>query len=291
MALPLTSMSWPQRVEAVHQAAAVAELLQRDAVEPHVGHALALWFERPVGGAEEAGLARIGPRAMRRRRGQTDERRHRRIGRALHLGEHRADARPAAHRTQRIVRPTGHALDRVMAVGTAGDRADDDALVHVLGHAREDFADLQAVDVGLDRAELAADFGRRFHLEVPHILVRRSAAEKDVDDRFMRGWRARRPGCRGGFGTIEIGERKRRGAECEGADFHEAAAVDAVAIARGGTENLQHETALSAQEAGQAGRRGSQADADTPHTSALNGTRALPMPIVVSSVRLHLHEG
>ena len=38
-----------------------------------------------VGGAEEAGLAGIGPGPVLRRRGQADERRHRRIDRALQL--------------------------------------------------------------------------------------------------------------------------------------------------------------------------------------------------------------
>ena len=50
------------------------------------------------------------------------------------------------------------------------------------GDARERLADLDAGHVRGDRLELAADLGRGFGLDVPHVLVRRAAAEEDVDD-------------------------------------------------------------------------------------------------------------
>ena len=101
-----------------------------------------------------------------------------------------------------VVVPASHALDGVVAAAGADDRADDDALVHAGGHAREDLADLDAGDVGGDRLELAADFGRGVGLDVPHILVRRSAAQEDVDDRLVP--RAGDAGA--GLGAEDVGE-------------------------------------------------------------------------------------
>jgi hypothetical protein len=50
---------------------------------------------------------------------------------------------------------------------------------------REDLADLDAGDLRRDRLKLAADFGRGLGLDVPQVLVRRAAAEEDVDDRLV----------------------------------------------------------------------------------------------------------
>ena len=72
------------------------------------------------------------------------------------------------------------------AVGRADDRANGDELVHGLRHARQELTDLDALDVGLDRLELAADFRRRVHLQVVHVLVRGRAAHIDHDDGLVR---------------------------------------------------------------------------------------------------------
>src|SRR5262249_51797590 len=141
----------------------------------------------------------------------------------------------AAHRGQRRLRPAAGALEGVVAAGGAHDRADDDALVHQPGDAREDLADLDARDVRVDRAELPADLARGVHLEVPHVLVGRSTTEEDIDDRLVR---RRRAGA--GLGPEHVGQRQRGGAEGERPDLEEAAAGDAVAVATLLAPNREH---------------------------------------------------
>ena len=85
------------------------------------------------------------------------------------------------------MRPSRQALNRVMTIGATSDRANDHALVHDPGHALKDFADLDAIDVGLNRLKLAADLLRRFGLDVPHILMGRTTGQVDVDDRLVLG--------------------------------------------------------------------------------------------------------
>ena len=55
----------------------------------------------------------------------------------------------------------------------------------IAGDAREQFANVDAGDVGVDRIELAADFARGVGLDVPHVQVGRAAGQIDVDDRLV----------------------------------------------------------------------------------------------------------
>src|SRR4029077_13325882 len=118
----------------------------------------------------------------------------------------------------------------------AGDGANDDAFVHDAGDAREDFADLDAGDVGGDRLELRAKRARRLGLDLPHILVGRPAAKIDIDDGFARPGRT----ALGRLGTIDVCKIEGRGTEREGADLEEIAARDAVAVAAGRTHYVEH---------------------------------------------------
>src|SRR5207248_2922823 len=63
---------------------------------------------------------------------------------------------------------------------------DDGELVRHLRQTWEVFANLNARDLGGNRLELAPDFQRRVHLQIEHILVRRSAGQINHDDRFVR---------------------------------------------------------------------------------------------------------
>ena len=72
-----------EAVEAGQQRLAIAEPIERHAVEHHVGLAFAVGLERSVGHAQKAGLAGVGPCHVPHLRRQADERRHRRMRRAL----------------------------------------------------------------------------------------------------------------------------------------------------------------------------------------------------------------
>lgn len=132
---------------------------------------------------------------------QTHERGHGGIHRTVQAREHGSHAGPATDGRQRGVGPTGLAQDRVVAIGSAHHRTNDDTLVHKAGDAWKDLANLDAGNLGGDGVELAANFARRFGFNVPHILVGRSTTQVDVNDRLM-------PTGRGplGFGPEEVSE-------------------------------------------------------------------------------------
>ena len=71
-----------------------------------------------------------------------------------------------------------------MSAGRADDGAEDGELIHLGGDAREDLADLDAVDAGGDGAKLTPYLAGSLGLDVPHVLVRRSAAQDDIDNRL-----------------------------------------------------------------------------------------------------------
>ena len=72
-----------------------------------------------------------------------------------------------------------------MGIGAAGHRSNDDALVQERGDAREALTDFDAGDDVLDRIELAADFAGSVGLDLPHVLMGRSAPQEDIDYRLM----------------------------------------------------------------------------------------------------------
>jgi len=142
------------------------------------------------------------------------------IGRAFEFGEDRADAGPAAGRFV-FLRAPGHALVGVVRAGGPYDGADDGELVHHLGHAREQFANLGAGDVGGDGLELASNLARCIHLQVPHVLMRRAAGKEQVDNRLVRGADA---GL--GLGLQQVGHGQP--ADAHGTDADEVASGNAV---------------------------------------------------------------
>ena len=135
--------------------------------------------------AEEAGAGLV-VRAVRAGVAEADERRHRRIGRPLQLGDRRAELRPAAGRRRLLRVVAVEDLDGVVVGLVADQRADDDELVHHPRQPRERLADLDAGDVGRDRPPRPGDLLRGVGLEVEHVLVRRPADQVDQDDRLVR---------------------------------------------------------------------------------------------------------
>src|SRR4029077_13275756 len=98
-------------------------------VQDHVRHVRPTWLERSDRAAEEARLTGVAPRAVLRLLGHADERRHARIDVPLKLHRDAADARPPAHRGERLLWPAGRALDRIVPAPCADDAADERELV------------------------------------------------------------------------------------------------------------------------------------------------------------------
>ncbi len=244
-----------EAIEAGQQGLAVAQAVERDAVEHHVGLALAVGLERGMGHAQKAGLAVVGPFHVSHLGRQADERRHRRMRRAIDFRQHRAQGGPAAGGLRAAAAMAGDALEGVVGAAGADDRADGDQLVHQAGDPRKMLADFDAAHVGFDRLELAADFRGGLHLQVEEILVGRPARQEDHDDRLVAGG----TGATSCLGPQNLGERKP--AERQSADFQERAAREAVAEAAiRFAEDCQHGNASSSKQAGAinaAGRAGS----------------------------------
>ncbi len=122
------------------------------------------------------------------------------------------------------------------------ERAHKGHLVGVTGHLREDSAQLDAGDVGLDRADSAAVLDGSGHLGVESFDLGGTAAEPEPDDRGGFGGLTGLGG--GGTGAEEVGQHQT--AHAQGADLEEVATGGAVA--RGpaaGRQQVEHDTLLS----------------------------------------------
>jgi hypothetical protein len=165
------------------------------------------------------------------------ERRHGGIKGPLQLSHHAAELRPAAGRDgARAIREAGVALDRIVTGLRTDERADDGELVHHLRHAREEFADLDAIHIRADGLVRSGDLARCIWLQIKHVLMRRSADEIDQDDRLVRVADARLV-----LQRQQLRQRQAEGAQT--ADFDEVATRDAItegAAFFGGSENLEH---------------------------------------------------
>ena len=112
-----------------------------------------------------------------------------------------------------------------MSTVRADHRADDRKFVHHLGELWEQFADLDAIDIGGYWFELSANFGGGIHLEIEHVLVRRTARQENIDECLVRSSFA---------DILRLGLkelREHRSCEPEGPDSEKPAAR--VAVAKG----------------------------------------------------------
>ena len=79
----------------------------------------------------------------------------------------------------------GLALPGIVAAVGSNHRTDDGKLVHHLRHQRELIANTNSWDICRNLIELAAHLLGRVRLEIPHVLVRRTARKENVDDGFV----------------------------------------------------------------------------------------------------------
>ena len=78
----------------------------------------------------------------------------------------------------------GLALPGIVAAVGSDHRTDDGKLVHHLRHQRELIANTNSWDICRNLIELAAHLLGRVW-QIPHVLVRRTARKKNVDDGFV----------------------------------------------------------------------------------------------------------
>ena len=82
--------------------------------------------------------------------------------------------------------PAGDSLCGIMAAAGPNDGPDRNKLVHHPSNLGKQLTDFDARNVGCNGLELPADFARRVHFDVPHVLMRWAARKEDVYDRFVR---------------------------------------------------------------------------------------------------------
>ena len=134
---------------------------------------------------KETGAARVAPGLVTGVRCQANKRRHAGGRLAVHSGEHRAHARPSSRRLVAKISAAGLALPCIVAAVGSDHRTDDGKLVHHLRHQRELIANTNSWDICRNLIELAAHLLGRVWLEIPHVLVRRTARKENVDDGFV----------------------------------------------------------------------------------------------------------
>ncbi len=119
--------------------------------------------------------------AMLHLRGKIDVIRNHRLVIPLHLRHHGPNLRPSPGWLV-VVAPPRHALEGGVLAGRADQRVHEDELV---GHGRQPrkmLADTDSRHLGRNRRKLPAHTGRSIHLDIIHVLVRRTARQVDHDD-------------------------------------------------------------------------------------------------------------
>ena len=149
-----------------------------------------------------------------------------RLSRSKQFRHDRADRWPATDRSAVSPVPSAETLEGVVATSAADDRSNEDELFSSGGNFRKALADLNSGDGRRDRVELATDLLRCVCLDFPHVLVRRSATQEDVDHSLVTtAVRA------GSFGSEKVRKTKTGDASHrKSADFQKAAARNTVTI-------------------------------------------------------------
>ena len=151
-------------------------------------------------------------------RGEPNKGRNRRVDRSLEFGHCRADRGSTAESFQIVGEPTAHALMVLVSVFATDDGSNHHGLIHPLSELREDLANLDTGNVRRDRTEFASDFRGSLRLDFPHVLMRRTATEEDIDQTLVRALFARLF-----FGTEQVGEGKPAEPKAQGASRQKAA--------------------------------------------------------------------
>ncbi len=224
-------------VHLIEQGASPTESVERDACLGQIDGLAAIRGVGGVGEAEVAGVAGIAPAGLAGLGREADERRDRRIDRAVQVRDDRPERRPSLALEGRLG-VAGETLIRRVLVAAADDRTDHGHPVHQAGESGHVLAEVDAGHVRRNRLELAADLGGGVRLEVHHVLVRWPAGQKDHDDRLVLQATPRR---RLGLGGEQL--RQAQAAKCQAADLQEIAPRDAVAVAAvGRSADGQHQS-------------------------------------------------
>ncbi len=154
---------------------------EADAIERHViSSPTPIGLEWPMCHPEESRLARACPGHVTHLRGQARKSRHCSICLSLKLRDDRPKRRPSARRLP-FRTASRQALKGVVRGLAVRHRADDGELVHHLRQLRQMLANLETIDVGVDRLELATNLTRRVHLQIDHVLMRWTPWQEDHD--------------------------------------------------------------------------------------------------------------
>src|SRR5262249_44698166 len=114
-------------------------------------------------------------------------------------------------------------------------RTDDRKPIHHRGDFRKHFANLDPGNFGRDRFELASDFLRRFGFDLPHVLVRRTSAQEDIDYGLVGAADASPR-----LSAQNVGQTQAGGAKSEHTDLEKTAPRYTVAHPMVLAENRQH---------------------------------------------------
>jgi hypothetical protein len=124
-----------------------------------------------------------------------------------------------------------------MTILQADDAADKNELVSQTSDPREAFADLDTGHTGGDRPEFPTDFGRGFRFDVPHVLMRGTTAEENVDQPFMASAGKR---VLSRFRSEQIPQRPVNTSKRKRPNRQERSAADTIAEAGCTDGNVQH---------------------------------------------------
>jgi hypothetical protein len=101
---------------------------------------------------------------------------------------------PGVRRSRRyFFDPIRSGTETIMSPVAAHHGPNHNQAIHDGRKFREAFADLNAGDSRVNRTEFTANFARSIRFDFPHVLVRRTATEENIDDAFLI---ARRSLCR-----------------------------------------------------------------------------------------------
>src|SRR4051794_21471220 len=103
-----------------------------------------------------------------------------------------------------------------MIADSADHGANHGILIHLRRNKRKGLPNLNAAHACGDGPKLAPNFTGRFGLDVPHILMRRAAAKKDIDYRLLP---AGLPVPRARLRPQDVCQRKGKTAEAESANL------------------------------------------------------------------------
>ena len=178
-----------ESIEGLHEGGAIAEFFEGDSFEGHAFGATAGFasdeIERGMANTEESATTGFAPGPVTGVIHECDVGRNCLADGAGHFGHPGTAGWPATWRLSAPFAAACHALVGIVSAIGIRERANEYELVHVFRHAGKEFAHEHAGDACGDGGEFAAEFGGGIGFGVPHVKVRGTAGEVDVDDGFV----------------------------------------------------------------------------------------------------------